>query len=56
MIEKARGGPSTYYMESMRSLIREELSWARIAPRFAVVTVLGALVACLNVRVIGAYD
>ncbi|MDP9393726.1 MAG: ABC transporter permease [Actinomycetota bacterium] len=48
--------PVTYLIEAMRSLILEDVTWSNIAPGFAVVAVLGALMLWLNVRVIRAYD
>ena len=48
--------PVTYVMESLRSLILEDLVWSDIWPGFAVVAVLGALMLALNVRMIRNYD
>jgi ABC-2 type transport system permease protein len=48
--------PVTYVMEALRSLILEDLAWARIWPGFAVVAVAGALMVALNVRVMRRYD
>jgi ABC-2 type transport system permease protein len=48
--------PVTYVMEALRSLLLEDLVWSRIAPGFAVVAVLGAVMLALNVRVIRHYD
>jgi ABC-2 type transport system permease protein len=48
--------PVTYVMEGLRSLILEDLAWARIWPAFAVVAVAGALMVALNVRVMRRYD
>jgi ABC-2 type transport system permease protein len=48
--------PVTYVMEGLRSLILEDLAWARILPGFAAVAVLGALMLALNVRMIRSYD
>jgi ABC-2 type transport system permease protein len=48
--------PVTYVMESLRSLILEDLHWAKIWPGYLVVVVLGALMIALNVRVINRYD
>lgn len=48
--------PVTYVMESLRSLILQDLAWSQIAPGFAVVAVLGALMVALNVRLIRSYD
>jgi ABC-2 type transport system permease protein len=48
--------PVTYLMESLRSLILEDLHWAKIWPGFAVLAVLGALMVVLNVRMIARYD
>jgi ABC-2 type transport system permease protein len=43
-------------MESLRSLVLEELNWSVIWPGFAVVFVAGALMIVLNVRLIQRYD
>ncbi len=48
--------PVTYVMESLRTLILEDLVWATIWPGFLVVVVAGALVLALNVRLINHYD
>src|SRR4051794_1854400 len=48
--------PVTYVMEALRSLILQDLVWARIWPGFLVVAVLGAVMLALNVRVIRHYD
>ena len=48
--------PVTYVMESLRTLILEDLVWATIWPGFLVVVVSGALVLGLNVRLINHYD
>ena len=48
--------PVTYVMESLRTLILEDLVWATIWPGFLVVVVAGALVLGLNVRLINHYD
>ena len=48
--------PVTYVMESLRTLILEDLVWATIWPGFLVVAVAGALVLFLNVRLINHYD
>jgi ABC-2 type transport system permease protein len=48
--------PVTYVMESMRTLILEDLDWGTIWPGFAVVAVTGALMLFLNVRMIKNYD
>jgi ABC-2 type transport system permease protein len=48
--------PVTYVMETLRSLILEDLVWTDIWPGFAVVAVLAALMLALNVRVIQRYD
>src|ERR687894_1231437 len=48
--------PVTYVMESLRSLILEDLVWADIWPGFAVVAVLGVVMLVLNVRMIQTYD
>jgi ABC-2 type transport system permease protein len=48
--------PVTYLMEAMRSLILDELDWAKILPGFGVVAVLGAVMLVLNIRMIKRYD
>jgi len=48
--------PVTYVMEALRSLILEDLVWAKLWPGFLVVAVLGALMLFLNVRTIQRYD
>jgi ABC-2 type transport system permease protein len=48
--------PVTYVMESLRSLILEDLDWGSVLPGFGVVIVLGALMLALNVRMIRNYD
>jgi ABC-2 type transport system permease protein len=48
--------PVTYVMESLRTLILEDLVWATIWPGFLVVVLSGALVLGLNVRLINHYD
>jgi ABC-2 type transport system permease protein len=48
--------PVTYLMESIRSLILEDMVWSKIWPGFLVVAVAGALMLALNVRVIRHYD
>lgn len=48
--------PVTYVMETMRTLILEDLAWGTIWPGFAVVAVTGALMLFLNVRMIRNYD
>ena len=48
--------PVTYVMESLRTLILEDLAWGSIWPGFLVVVVAGALVLGLNVRLINHYD
>ncbi len=48
--------PVTYIMEALRSLILEDLAWAKIGRGFAVVAVAGALMVFLNVRTIRNYD
>jgi ABC-2 type transport system permease protein len=52
----ARFNPVTYVMESLRSLVLDELDWGRILPGFAVVAVLGVVMVWLNVRLIKRYD
>jgi ABC-2 type transport system permease protein len=48
--------PVTYLMESLRSLILQDLYWAKIWPGFAVLAVLGVIMVVLNVRMIARYD
>jgi ABC-2 type transport system permease protein len=48
--------PVTYLMESLRSLILDDLDWAAIWPGFAVVAGLGVIMLWLNVRMIARYD
>ena len=48
--------PVTYIMEAMRSLVLQDLDWPVIARGFAVVAILGALMATLSVRSIRRYD
>jgi ABC-2 type transport system permease protein len=48
--------PVTYLMEALRSLILEDLNWAKIWPGFLVVAVTGAIMLALNVRTIKNYD
>jgi ABC-2 type transport system permease protein len=48
--------PVTYLMESMRSLIHDDLDWERVLPGFGVVAVLGALMLAITVRMIKHYD
>jgi ABC-2 type transport system permease protein len=48
--------PVTYLMEALRSLILDDLDWAKILPGFGVVAALGALMLVLNVRMIKHYD
>ena len=48
--------PVTYLMEGLRSLILEDLNWAKIGRGFAVVAVAGVLMVFLNVRAVRAYD
>ncbi|HEX8053133.1 MAG TPA: ABC transporter permease [Thermoleophilaceae bacterium] len=48
--------PVTYLMESLRSLILDDLDWAHIWPGFAVLAGLGVLMLWLNVRTIAKYD
>jgi len=48
--------PVTYVMESMRSLILQDLDWGSIVPGFLVVAIAGALMLALNVRMIRNYD
>ena len=48
--------PVTYLMESLRSLILDDLDWGTILPGFAVVGVVGAIMLAANVRLINHYD
>jgi ABC-2 type transport system permease protein len=48
--------PVTYVMETLRSLILQDLAWGDIWPGFLVVAVLGVLMLAVNVRVIRSYD
>jgi ABC-2 type transport system permease protein len=48
--------PVTYLMEALRSLILDDLDWAKILPGFGVVAALGAVMLVLNVRMIKHYD
>ena len=48
--------PVTYVMESLRSLILDDLAWSSIWPGFAVVVVAGTLMLTLNIRMIKHYD
>ena len=48
--------PVTYVMESLRSLVLQDLDWASIWPGFLVVALAGALMLALNVRTINRYD
>ena len=48
--------PVTYIMEALRSLILDDLLWAKIWPGFLVVALIGALMLAANVRMINHYD
>jgi ABC-2 type transport system permease protein len=48
--------PVTYLMEGLRSLILDDLDWAKVLPGFAVIAALGAVMLVLNVRTIKSYD
>jgi ABC-2 type transport system permease protein len=48
--------PVTYLMEAMRSLILDDLDWAKILPGFGVVAALGVVMLVLNIRFIKRYD
>jgi ABC-2 type transport system permease protein len=48
--------PVTYLMEGLRSLILDDLDWAKILPGFAVIAIFGAVALALNVRMIRTYD
>jgi ABC-2 type transport system permease protein len=48
--------PVTYVMETIRSLILDDLAWGKIWPGFLVVAVAGAIMLALNLRVIRRYD
>jgi ABC-2 type transport system permease protein len=52
----AQFNPVTYVMESLRSLVLEDLDWAQVLPGFAVVAGLGVVMVWLNVRLIKRYD
>jgi ABC-2 type transport system permease protein len=52
----AQFNPVTYIMETLRSLILDDLEWASILPGFAVVAGLGVVMIWLNVRMIRHYD
>ena len=48
--------PVTHLMESLRSLILDDLHWAEIWPGFAVIAAFGVIMLALNVRLIKNYD
>ncbi|MGH9189208.1 MAG: ABC transporter permease [Acidimicrobiales bacterium] len=48
--------PVTYIMEALRSLILDDLAWAKIGRGFAVVAVAGVLMVVFNVGAIRRYD
>ncbi len=48
--------PVTYLMESMRSLILDDLAWENVLPGFGVVAALGVLMLALTVGTIRRYD
>jgi ABC-2 type transport system permease protein len=48
--------PVTYLMEALRSLILDDLDWAKIWPGFVVIAIFGAVMLFLNVRMIKSYD
>jgi ABC-2 type transport system permease protein len=48
--------PVTYVMETLRSLILQDLVWSDILPGVGVIAALGALMLALNVRLIRHYD
>jgi ABC-2 type transport system permease protein len=48
--------PVTHLMESMRSLILDDLNWSEIWPGFAVVAIFGTAMLYLTVRMIKNYD
>jgi ABC-2 type transport system permease protein len=48
--------PVTYLMESLRSLILDDLDWDVILPGFGVIAALGVVMLVLNVRMIRNYD
>jgi ABC-2 type transport system permease protein len=52
----AKFNPVTYVMEALRSLILDDLVWARILPGVAVIASLGVVMVWLNVRFIRHYD
>ena len=48
--------PVTYLMESMRSLILDDLDWEKVIPGFGVVAVLGVVMMVVTIRMIKSYD
>jgi ABC-2 type transport system permease protein len=52
----ATWNPVTYVIESMRSLVLEDLEWSNIYPGFLVVGVAALVMAALSVRIINHYD
>jgi ABC-2 type transport system permease protein len=48
--------PVTYLIEGLRSLLLDNLAWAKIGRGFAVVGIAGVLMVFLNVRAIRRYD
>ncbi len=48
--------PVTYLMEALRSLILDDLDWAKIWPGFVVIAIFGAVMLFLNVRMVKSYD
>ncbi|HEY7483911.1 MAG TPA: ABC transporter permease [Streptosporangiaceae bacterium] len=48
--------PVTYVMETLRSLILQDLQWDVLARGFAIVAALGVVMVFLNVRLIRNYD
>ena len=48
--------PVTYLMESMRSLILDDLDWEKVLPGFGVVAALGVVMMVVTIRMIKRYD
>jgi ABC-2 type transport system permease protein len=48
--------PVTYLMESMRSLILDDLDFEKVLPGFGVVAALGVLMLAITIRMIKRYD
>ncbi len=52
----ATANPVTYIMEALRSLILEDVDWARVGKGFLVVAVTGLVMITVSVRTIRNYD